>query len=82
MCKTLIITLAANHQANTIFNDYMHRFSMQQGATIPFAWPTPEVFAEFVTWPGVSPYSPEGAAHQNDVEVGVNNEQDDGEHGA
>jgi hypothetical protein len=44
---------------------------MQQGATIPFAWPTPEVFAEFVTWPGVSPYSPEGAAHQNDAEFGV-----------
>jgi hypothetical protein len=75
---------AANHRANTFFNDYMCRFTihMQQGATIPFAWPTPEVFAAFVKWPGVSPHVPEGAAHQNEAEVGVSNEQDEGEHGA
>jgi hypothetical protein len=75
---------AANHRANTFFNDYMCRFTihMQQGATIPFAWPTPEVFAAFVKWPGVSPHVPEGAAHQKDAKVGVNNEQDEGEHEA
>jgi hypothetical protein len=45
-------------------------------------WPTHEIFAAFLTWPGVSPYLPDGAAHQNDAEVGVNNEKDEGEHGA
>ncbi|PNX58239.1 hypothetical protein L195_g059092, partial [Trifolium pratense] len=57
-------------------------FTMQQGATISFVWSTPEVFAAFVKWPGVSPYLPEEAAHQNDIEVGDNNAQDGGEHGA
>jgi hypothetical protein len=60
----------------------MHKFTMQQNSTIPFAWPTPEVFAASVTWHGVSPYLPEGAAHQNDAEVGVKNEKDEGEHKA
>ncbi|GAU44465.1 hypothetical protein TSUD_286570 [Trifolium subterraneum] len=54
---------------------YLHRQQF-------LAWPTPEVFAACIKWPGVSPYLPEGAAHQNDAEVGVNNEKDEGEHGA
>ncbi|PNX88151.1 hypothetical protein L195_g044252 [Trifolium pratense] len=45
-------------------------------------WPTPEVFAAFVKWSEVSPHVPKEAAHQNDVEVGVNNEQDEAEYGA
>jgi hypothetical protein len=36
----------------------------------------------FLKWPGVSPHVPEGAAHQKDAKVGVNNEQDEGEHEA
>jgi hypothetical protein len=43
------------------------------------SWPTPEVF---VIWHGVSPYLPEGASHQNDAEVGVDNDKDEGEHEA
>ncbi|PNX87298.1 hypothetical protein L195_g043385, partial [Trifolium pratense] len=53
-----------------------------QGTTIPFARPTLEIFAAFVKWPRVSPHVLEGEAHQNDVEVRDNNEQDGGEHGA
>jgi hypothetical protein len=30
----------------------------------------------------VSPYLPEGATHQNDAEVGVDNDKDEGEHEA